>query len=141
MSLDIIARDNTAVQHIDDILFGVFNKEDFEKAYEQLKNEQLVIEDIKDGYIKGSVTVKDDRRLLILSVPYDESWKVKVDGKRHETVSLINGAFLGVELPGKGDYKLEFEYKVRGITAGVIMSLVGVCLAFVLIHKNNLKKN
>ena len=141
MSLDIVSRDNTAVQHIGDILFGVFNKEDFEKAYEQLKKEEFVVEEIKDGYIKGKVTVEDDRRLLLLSVPYDESWKVMVDGKQYEAVSLLNGAFLGVELPGRGDYELKFEYKTRGATLGLILALFGTFLFFVLIYKSNLKKN
>ena len=80
--------------------------------------------DAKDGYVKGDVTVTADKTLLYTSIPYDEGWILKVDGKDCEYIKILNG-FIGVELE-EGQHNIEFKYKLPGFKVGLSISIISL---------------
>lgn len=104
---------------------------DLNKMHEiedSLKKESLITERIENGYIKGSVTVNDDRRVLFISVPYENGWKAIVNNKVAQCVPVLDGTFLGIVLPDKGQYEIELKYYCPGARCGGIVSLIGIAL-------------
>ena len=68
---------------------------------------------------------------LITSIPYDENFVLKVDGK--ETLLFrANTAFLGAKIPS-GEHKIVLVYHAPGRTAGSWCSLMGGMLALILV--------
>ena len=69
-----------------------------------------------------SGTVKTDAGgTIMLSVPYDNGWRLYVDGEE-ESMEKIFGAFLGFEiLPGEHDIRL--SYAAPGFRMGIIVSI------------------
>ena len=102
------------------------------EAEELLKREPFVAETIQNGYIKGHVSVQDDRRVLFMSVPYEEGWKATVNNTNAECVPVLNNTFLGIVLPDKGEYDIELKYHCPGAKAGIIVSLSGIILLILL---------
>lgn len=82
-----------------------------------------------DG-ITGVVSAERDG-YLITSIPYDENFVLKVDGK--ETLLFrANTAFLGAKIPS-GEHKVVLVYHAPGRTAGSWCSLMGGMLALILV--------
>lgn len=60
---------------------ATFHQDVFENVYRELTNHMLEVETVKDGYVYGTIEMPEDKTLFT-SIPYDEGWTVKVDGKR-----------------------------------------------------------
>ncbi|MDR2832945.1 MAG: YfhO family protein [Streptococcaceae bacterium] len=69
--------------------------------------------------------------LLFLSIPYDEEWVVKIDGKKVETKAILNQSFIGVPVT-IGEHKLEVVYQPKSFYQSAVVSFVaGILLVMV----------
>lgn len=128
-------------QQFENINFYSFDKENFEKHQGELAKQQLIVNEWKQGYVKGIVNVIDDKRLMFTSIPYDPGWHIYIDGEETETVRLVNGAFLGVFLPNAGEHEIELKYEVPGLKIGAIVSACGILAFLAVAFEKKLKKN
>ena len=123
-TLKIIPVDNAWRQSFEDIFFAELDKTELDKAFNNLNNNQLIVQEYHDGYVKGTIDVPEDRNLLFTSIPYDKGWSVWVNGKKGDIIPIFNKAFLAVALPEKGENVVEFRFKAIGAETGIIMSLM-----------------
>ena len=81
----------------------------------QTKGNRIVgsVDGVKDGY-------------LITSIPYDEHFEVKIDGKDVK-YEKVNTAFLGVKMP-VGTHEVEIVYHAPGLKMGKVLSVPGLLL-------------
>lgn len=115
-----------------------YNAPVFEKAYNILSQRGYQIDKFEDTYIEGRVVAEKDS-LLFTSIPYVDGWKVSVDGKEVEKVSIAKDGVIGVNIP-EGEHKVVFEFKSKGLIPAVLISIVGLILIFVYtIFDNKLK--
>ena len=91
-----------------------------------------------DG-ITGVVSVEKDG-YLITSIPYDENFVLKVDGRK-TNLFRANTSFLGARIPA-GEHQIVLEYHAPGWTAGMWCSLMGffLTLAVVICEKTFAKR-
>ena len=99
---------------------------EIEEMYNTLSSNQLNLTEIKDGYIKGNIEVNEDKNILFLSIPYENGWKVKVDGEEKEIISIYD-TFIGIELEN-GTHEIELVYKTPGLKTGIIIYIVSISL-------------
>lgn len=97
----------------------------FDEKIETLKDTQLENIKYSDDYVSGTTTLYD-KGILFLSIPYTEGWKVKVDGKRVDTIK-VNTGFTGIEL-GKGTHDIELEYKSPWLNISIAISIIGILI-------------
>ncbi|MCM3763511.1 YfhO family protein [Neobacillus niacini] len=88
------------------------------KRIEEINQSTFQIADFTNTKITGNIEVKDNK-VLFLSIPYDDNWKIKVDGKQVDSVKL--GEFLGVPL-SKGSHELELTYSPTVFYLSLIFS-------------------
>ena len=69
-------------------------------------------------------------------MPYDENYKIYVDGTLTE-YEKVNTSFIGFKLK-KGKHVIRMEYKSKGLLIGQVISITGLVLTvvLVLINKN-----
>jgi uncharacterized membrane protein YfhO len=84
-----------------------FNFELYKKFTDSLKIDTLTITSFRQDNIKGNIHL-DKPKVLFFSIPYNEGWQIKVDGKK-EKFSRINIGFTGILLT-KGDHKIELNF-------------------------------
>lgn len=91
-----------------------------------------------DG-ISGVVSVEKDG-YLITSIPYDENFVLKVDGRK-TNLFRANTSFLGARISA-GEHQIVLEYHAPGRTAGMWCSLMGffLTLAVVICEKKLAKR-
>ena len=92
--------------------------------YNNLKENIISDTDYRDGYVKGTINVSNEKNLLYTSIPYDEGWSVTVDGKKVDYLNILNG-LIGIELD-EGEHIIEFKYRVSGLIIGSIISILGL---------------
>ncbi len=109
------------------IYCAYYNYDEFLKVYDALKDGQMEVLDYGNGWVDGHIDVNEDGKVLFTSIPYDEGWEIKVNGVKTEPLQLLDGAFIGLDLP-KGSYDIEFRYHVPGLKTGVIISLISLML-------------
>ncbi|KAA9022029.1 YfhO family protein [Niallia endozanthoxylica] len=86
--------------------FYTLNYSELEKAINGLQNKALEIKEYSDTQVTGEIIVQD-KGTLFLSIPYDENWKVTVDGENAEYEKV--GSFIGVPL-SEGTHTVHLEY-------------------------------
>ena len=125
--------------YVPEMNFAYYNFEELKDLYNVLSQNQLTIIETHNDYIRGTIEVKDERKVLFTSIPYDEGWEININGKKIEPISLINGAFLGVVLP-KGNYDISFRYHVPGLKTGAIISIVSALIMVAIVCGQSKKK-
>lgn len=82
-------------------------------------------EQTKGNQICGEIQV-DAPGFLITSIPYDQGFTVRIDGK-FTAAQRVNTAFLGAPI-GAGTHQVEIIYRAPGAKAGKLVSCVGIFL-------------
>ncbi len=90
----------------------------------------------KGDTIKGEINVIQDG-YFNLSVPYDEGFKIKVDGKETK-YKKSNGVFVGFKI-NKGHHKIEINYEAPNFKEGFIITIMGFIIFIILIIYQSLK--
>lgn len=96
-----------------------FNKESFESAYEVLKQGAMQIDKYSDTKIEGSIDAGYDG-YIYTSIPYDEGWKVYIDGSEVETFVVANSM---MAVPVKhGTHKVTMKYSPKSTKLGLAVT-------------------
>lgn len=118
-----------------EVYFAYYNKDQFEKVYDELKTGQMEVKDYGNEYVKAHIDVNEEGKILFTSIPYDEGWEIKVNGETVEPIGLLDDAFLGIKL-NKGSYDIEFKYHVPGFRTGLIISIISLIVLLLLFVVN-----
>lgn len=117
----------------------VFDYDQWQKAYDILSQQQMKVTGYSSTEVEGEIQVQQEG-LLFTSIPYDENWKVYVDGKETDVIPLWNSSFIAVRLDA-GEHTIRAEYKQKGIVLGGIVSIIAILLSVGLIVYTKKKKD
>lgn len=114
-------------------MYGL-DEEQLDKGYEIVKKNVLNVEEFKETYIKGTVTVPENK-MLFTSINYDSGWTVLVDGKETQ-ITKIGDALIGINMPA-GEHMVEFKYMPDGLLMGLIISAAAlvILILFTVLNK------
>ncbi len=107
-------------------------------VYSKLQEHGMDVEEYRDNYLKGTITVEENQAVFF-SIPYDEGWKVLVDGEEVETDTVFD-AFLAIDIPA-GEHTIELKYTSEGFYLGMVLTIVSLFVLFVFLglRKRRLK--
>lgn len=115
------------------------DEDKLQDLYNNIKNNEMQLNDFNDNYITGEINVEDDNQLLYFSVPYDKGWTIKVDGTEVEPVEVAE-AMMAISID-KGEHKIEMKYVSTGLKQGIIISIVSLLIIVLFDLLIYLKKN
>lgn len=107
-------------------VYGVFyylDMEEFRQAMAELKEREFQPDIFEDGKVEGSYEAKEDGRLL-LTVPYDEGWKVTCNGKQIKP-KASQGVFMVIPVE-EGTNHITMKYVTPGLKKGIVISIFGI---------------
>ena len=113
----------------------------FEQVMEQMKKTTWVMTETESDHLSGAIEVLEDG-LMFTSIPYDDGWKIFVDGTEIEPEKIAN-AFFGIRLTA-GEHLIEMDYTPKGFGVGMILTLVcafGLVFCFYIENKEKLRRN
>ena len=99
------------------------------EAHAILSEGQLTDTEFTNTSLSGSFIYSSDRPILYSTVPYDEDWRVKIDGKEVQPIRL-SGALMGFDLAAlgisEGEHQIELNFVSRSLTLGAIVTALGI---------------
>ena len=99
------------------------------------KNQELNVEQFNNTHIVGKVNITDESTVMMTSIPYNEGWKIEVDGKTVETKKSWD-SFLSFPI-SQGKHKVEFFFKQKWSTLGLVLSVLSLIVLFIIWKKEN----
>lgn len=101
------------------------NEEALEDVLDMLSGQHLENVVWESDFISGDITMENAGR-LVLSVPYEDGWHVKINGVETEG-QLFGGCLAAFDLE-PGEYTIEMEYRPVGAVAGMLVSAGSIML-------------
>ena len=84
-----------------------------------------------DDHIFGTMTTANADQCILTTIPYDEGWKVYVDGEQVEVYKSLD-ALLTFDVTSAGDHNIELKYMPDVYKTGIVISIAGI-IAFIAI--------
>ena len=84
-------------------------------------------------------TENDEEQLAVISMPYDDAWKIRCDGSEIKPVPVAE-QLMGMRLPA-GTHTIDMKYIPHGTFAGALVSLCGIALFAVGVFQTRRKKD
>ncbi len=126
--------------HVDFYAYGM-DMTAFRSGFRILEAGQLNVETFDKRYIKGTAKATKDC-VFYTSIPYDESWAIKVDG---EVVGIDDYVAIGTGLLGfnlkAGEHTIELEYMPKGFTWGCYISAAACLFCLLMFMAGYVKVN
>ena len=97
------------------------NRDNLTKLRATLTMNSLNVTELTDSTVKGTVEMQKDQ-ILCLSMPYDEGWKVYVDGKITEAEDWCGG-LMAVRIP-EGEHEIYLKFVPDGYIKGLLASIL-----------------
>lgn len=92
---------------------------------DRLNTQTMTVNSYDETHINGTINVNTAGQ-LILSVPYEPGWTLKIDGIKTE-MDIFEDAFISVYLE-EGSHQIELTYIPEGFIPGVIISIISILL-------------
>ena len=125
---------------IDKALFYYENVDELDRWYSDVKSNTGTLRKITSSNLVGEID-SNDGELIVMTIPYESGWTIKVDGVKTTPIKIMNG-LLAIKA-GKGKHQIEMNYFPQGLKEGVIISVLALGLLFavcILNKKKDLKK-
>ena len=113
------------------------NRDNLTKLRASLMKNAMNVVQITDDSVKGKIYLEQDQ-VVFTTIPYDEGWKVYVDGKE-DCIDYVGDGFIGLQLD-EGEHEIYFKFTPDGMIKGLIITIVSWIIyifIIILIKKKN----
>jgi uncharacterized membrane protein YfhO len=87
--------------------------------------------------LEGTITLEENE-IIFTTIPYDESWKIKIDGQEVKPFKTLN-SLMAIKAP-KGTHNISLEYKNNFIVPIIIsISSLTLTIIFYIVQKKKKK--
>lgn len=100
---------------------ATLNQTTFDDLVAAQKRQAIDLRWTKKGELFGNISVKKEKQLLYLSVPYDENWLIKANGKKIEQVKVA-GNLMAIPLK-EGTHSISMVYQSISFYTGGLITL------------------
>ena len=112
--------------------FYYLDEQNFKASFEILKNNpQFIVENYTDDHLSGHITTNKQDQMIFTTIPYDEGWKIYLDGEELSYYKTMD-ALIAFDIPDAGEHTLEFKYRPTLHRTGMLISLSGLGIFFLL---------
>lgn len=98
----------------------------WEKVYEKMSQSLMEVTGFGDTWLKGTIDVKESG-VMVTSIPYDDGWTMKVDGKEKEITDLVGDVWISTPLDA-GTHEIELHFRPAGFICGLLVSVLSILL-------------
>jgi uncharacterized membrane protein YfhO len=128
------------VKNNTDIIY-MLDKDAFKGAIAKLQGTQLKVgEDWSNDYLPGTITTKKNDQRILTTIPYDEGWKITVDGEEVEITETLD-ALISFNITKAGDHEIVMQYRPTCVKLGLIISISSIIVfALVIIFDKKIRR-
>ena len=112
-----------------DQLFYTFDYDAFSETCEELQNDVLDITSFEDTHLEGTCESDSDNNVLFTTIPYEEGWKITVNGKAVKTEKSLN-SLITIPLE-KGTNTISMTFSPEYFKVSLVITGFGVVLLII----------
>ncbi|MBS9338762.1 YfhO family protein [Fructobacillus sp. M2-14] len=127
-TLSIIMNKGVKSRYLDDFALYSFNQEAVRKDLQRLQTHQMTVTKRNSRRIEGTVETTKDQSLLMTSIPAENGWQARIDGKKVATKTVADGLLAVPTTPGKHQVTLTYTppYFDLGLVISGLTALLGL---------------
>lgn len=129
------ANDVITLETKDDASFYVsayiMNENALAECISKLSEQSLILDSYDSTHIKGHISINKSGN-LVLSIPYEPGWTLKVNGTVTE-MNIFEDTFVSIPLT-VGEYDIELSYYPAGFNAGIAGSVLSLAAFLVTLY-------
>ena len=100
----------------------------FEETFATLQEQpQFVVTEHTEDRLYGTLNTDTDSQMILTTIPYDEGWKIYVDGIEQAPYKALD-ALIAFDVAEAGEHTLELRYDPEIYHMGAIISIAGISL-------------
>ncbi len=131
-TVTIKSNDDLFYTKLDESFIYYVDKEALAETFTKIQSEQLVInEKYEENDISGTIKTTAANRVIMTTIPYDEGWRVYVDGKRVEISEALD-TMLTFRIEDAGEHTVRLLYMPDSYVFGMIITVCSTAI-FVLV--------
>ncbi len=111
---------------IDNAYFYYESKQVLKAWYKDAVSTSCNISKLSSSHLNAKVNVADTAEYVVFTIPYEDDWTVKVDGKKIKPVKVMN-ALMAVRIT-PGEHEIDLRYFPRGIIVGGPISIISLAI-------------
>lgn len=119
------------IELINNELFYFINLESLNNYNDSIERNLFKVTKKFENSLDAKIKINNNNQLLYLSIPWDEGWRVSVDGKKVKPLKVL-GAFMGIPVE-KGEHELHMEFYPKGFLLGSIISTISLLILLLII--------
>ena len=104
----------------------------WDKAYAMISRSLMTVTEASDTRIKGTIDAGDGG-VFVTSIPYEEGWSMKIDGKRVKIRELTGDAWISAGLK-EGTHEIELSFRPAGLINGLLLTILSILILIGAIH-------
>lgn len=112
-------------------LFYYIDYDAMNRAFDELSYASMYVQEHGNDYLKGTIELPEGQELIFTTIPYDEGWKVYIDGEEVEYTKALDSL---IAVPSTaGFHEIEFVYRPDCAVYGGLISIIGIVIFILLI--------
>lgn len=115
---------------IDSYEFYYENKEELKRWYEEAASSKIHVDEKSSSHLLIDADIENGKDRIVLSMPYDEGWHVKVDNIEVKTEPAMS-VLMSFEIT-EGKHEIEMKYIPKGFVIGTVISIIGLFILITL---------
>ncbi len=124
-TVEVVIRHNTTDMDQHSIITAQLDTQQYAEVIEKLASGSESNLNIDGNIISGTYTTDTDSTVF-LSIPYEESWTLYINGEEANILELA-GTFIGFELTA-GTHSIVLVYHTPGLRTGAVLSVTGMLI-------------
>ena len=126
-----------AVNGVEYELYSIYtyNRDNLVKYLTQLQENMFDSVEFHNNTMKAHIN-SSKSGILFLSIPYDNNFKVYVDGKKVKYYSVLDDTFMGLDIE-EGEHNIRLEYVNDGYMLYIFVSLISVVITVLVYYFGN----
>ncbi|WP_124059087.1 YfhO family protein [Vaginisenegalia massiliensis] len=138
LSVDVTTQTKEPL-NLDNLLFVEQDTKAIRQVLEKRQAQGMTVTSWTNNQVLGTVSISDDSKWMMTSIPYDQGWAVQVDGEQVPTINAWQG-FLAYPIT-KGQHQIKMTYIPPGLYLGLAISAISIfaiAVAIFLLRKRSL---
>ena len=104
----------------------------WDKAYAMISRSLMTVTEASDTRIKGTIDAGDGG-VFVTSIPYEDGWSMKIDGKSVKIRELTGDAWISTGLK-EGTHEIELSFRPAGLINGLLLTILSILILIGAIH-------
>ena len=102
------------------------DEEAWNRAYNMISSSLMTVTEATDTRIKGTVDAGQGG-VLVTSIPYEEGWAMKIDGRKMDIRELTGDSWISAGL-GAGTHEIELSFRPEGFVNGLLITIASILI-------------